>query len=155
MEGTLHWETLASISPHLFLGRNFCISLSWTYQSFQPHVMHEWPGWERKEQKSEGLRCQDQGACAAPTVVVSPHHRLRGGAGARMLSCLSCQTLCDPVDCIFQARILEWVAMPSSRDAMPSPTQGLNPCLLRLLHWQAGSPPLTPPVPDLSLCEEP
>ena len=36
----------------------------------------------------------------------------------------SCQTLCDPVDCslpgssvhgIFQARILEWVAMPSSR----------------------------------------
>ena len=35
-----------------------------------------------------------------------------------------CQTLCDPMDCsqpgssvhgIFQARILEWVAMPSSR----------------------------------------
>ena len=36
----------------------------------------------------------------------------------------SCPTLCDPMDCslpgspihgIFQARILEWVAMPSSR----------------------------------------
>ena len=37
----------------------------------------------------------------------------------------SCLTLCDPMDCsllgssvreILQARILEWVAMPSSRD---------------------------------------
>ena len=25
------------------------------------------------------------------------------------------------------------------------PTQGLNPCLLSLLHWQAGSLPLVPP----------
>ena len=25
------------------------------------------------------------------------------------------------------------------------PTQGLNPCLLRLLHWQAGSLPVVPP----------
>ena len=24
-------------------------------------------------------------------------------------------------------------------------TQGLNPCLLHLLHWQAGSLPLAPP----------
>ena len=24
------------------------------------------------------------------------------------------------------------------------PTQGLNPCLLHLLHWQVGSLPLTP-----------
>jgi len=38
----------------------------------------------------------------------------------------SCPTLCDPMDCsppgssvrgIFQARILEWVAMPSSRES--------------------------------------
>ena len=52
----------------------------------------------------------------------------------------SCPTLCDPKDFsppgssvhgIVQARILEWVAMPSSR--------GLNPGLLHLLHWQAGS----------------
>ena len=44
-----------------------------------------------------------------------------------------CLTLCDPVDCrlpgssvhgILQARILEWVAMPSFRGI--SPTQGLN-----------------------------
>ena len=35
---------------------------------------------------------------------------------------------------ILQARILEWVAVPSSK--------GSNPCLLGLLHWQAGSLPL-------------
>ena len=61
----------------------------------------------------------------------------------------SCWTLCDPMDCSLpgssvheslQARILEWVAMPSSRGILP--TQGLN---LGLLHWtlplsQRGSP---------------
>ena len=40
-------------------------------------------------------------------------------------SVLSCPTLCDPIDCILpgssvhgilQARILEWVAVPFSRD---------------------------------------
>ena len=53
----------------------------------------------------------------------------------------SCLTLCDPMDCslpgssvhgILQARILEWVAMPSSRGIFP--TQGVNPHLLWLLH---------------------
>ena len=60
-----------------------------------------------------------------------------------------CLTLCDPMDCspsgsslhgIFQARVLEWVAISSSRGIFS--TQGLNPCLLRLLHQQAGSLPL-------------
>ena len=36
-----------------------------------------------------------------------------------------------------QARILKWIAMPSSRGIFS--TQGLNPGLLRLLHSQAGS----------------
>ena len=40
----------------------------------------------------------------------------------------SCPTICDPMDCIppgssvygiIQARILEWVAMPSSRESVP------------------------------------
>ena len=62
------------------------------------------------------------------------------------------RTLCDPMDGsppgfsvhgILQAIILEWVAMPSSRDIFP--TQGPNQCLLCLLHWQAGSLPLAPP----------
>ena len=52
-----------------------------------------------------------------------------------------CLTLCDPKDCslpgssvhgILQARILEWAAISSSRGS-------------RLLLWQAGSLPLTPP----------
>ena len=50
----------------------------------------------------------------------------------------SCLTNCDPVDCsppgssangIFQARLLEWVAISYSRRS--------NLCLLRLLHLQA------------------
>ena len=63
---------------------------------------------------------------------------------------LSYLTLCDSVDCsppgssihgIFQARILKWVAVSSSRRS--SPTQGLNLHLLHLLHWQANSLPLS------------
>ena len=64
----------------------------------------------------------------------------------RAKSLQSCLTLCDPMDCsppgsyvhgILQARILEWVAMPSW-----FLTQGSNPNLLCLLHWQVGSLPL-------------
>ena len=49
-----------------------------------------------------------------------------------------CLTPCDPMGCgppdssvhrILQARILEWVAMPSSKESS-QPTQGLNLCLL-------------------------
>ena len=35
---------------------------------------------------------------------------------------------------IFQARILEWVAISYSKGIFP--TQGLNPSLLHYLHWQ-------------------
>ena len=58
----------------------------------------------------------------------------------------SCPTLCDPMDCslpgssvhgILQARILERVAIFSSRGIFP--TQGSNMCLW---HWQVGSLPL-------------
>ena len=65
-------------------------------------------------------------------------------------------TLCPPVDGsppassvhgILQASILEWGAMPSSKGS--SPTQGSNLCLLCLLHWQAGSLLLVPPVKPL------
>ena len=60
----------------------------------------------------------------------------------------SCPTLGDPVDCsppgssvlvIFQAIVLEWVAISSSGD-LPYPR--INPSLLHLLHWQALSLPL-------------
>ena len=64
-------------------------------------------------------------------------------------SAQSCLTLCDPEYCsppgssglgIFRTRILEWVAISSS-----FLTQGSNPPLFHLLHWQASSLPLAPP----------
>ena len=64
----------------------------------------------------------------------------------------SCSTLCYPMDCsqsgssvheILQVRILEWACHALLQGIFPS--QGLNPCLLSLLHWQAGSLPLAPP----------
>ena len=63
-----------------------------------------------------------------------------------------CLTLCDPMDCsppgssvhgILQARIWEWVAVPSSRGIFL--TQASNLHLLCLLHWQVGSLPLALP----------
>ena len=57
-------------------------------------------------------------------------------------------TSCDPMDCsspgssvhrISQGRILKWAAISYSRNF---PTHGLNPHLLRLLHWQTDSLPL-------------
>ena len=59
-------------------------------------------------------------------------------------------TLCDPMDYglpgssghgLLQARILEWVAMPSSRGS--SQSRDLNH--IPFLHWHASSLPLGPP----------
>ena len=62
-----------------------------------------------------------------------------------------CPTLCDTIDCsppgssvhgILQARILEWIAMPFSRDLSDpriEPTSLMSPAL------KAGSLPLAPP----------
>ena len=64
----------------------------------------------------------------------------------------SCPTLWDSMDCsppgfsvhgILQARTLELDARTSSR--------GLNPHLLCLLYWQAGSLPLAPPGKTLEM----
>ena len=55
---------------------------------------------------------------------------------------MDCSLPGSSVHAIPQARILEWVAMPSSRGIFL--TQGLNPRLLCLLHWQVGSLPLAP-----------
>ena len=70
---------------------------------------------------------------------------------------LFCPILCDPMDCsppgssvhgIFQARILERVAISCSRGIFP--TQGSNPHLC-LLCWQTDSLPLSYLVRDLRL----
>ena len=80
--------------------------------------------------------------------------RIRPSSGVFCVLILhSCLTLCNPMDCsppgssvhgILQARILEWVAISSSRGSIFQ-TQRLNLHLLSLLHWQMGSLPLSPP----------
>ena len=68
---------------------------------------------------------------------------------ARLLQ--SWPNLCDPMDCsppsssvhgILQARILEWVAMPSSRG--PSQPGDRTQVSYTYLHWQVDSLPLAP-----------
>ena len=63
----------------------------------------------------------------------------------------SCPTLGNPMDCslprssvheIFQARILGWVAVPSSRGSSRPRDQTWVSYIY--LHWQAGSLPLAP-----------
>ena len=49
---------------------------------------------------------------------------------------------------ILQARTREWVCHALLQGFFL--TQGLNPCLLCLLHWQVGSLPLTPPGKPLT-----
>ena len=73
-----------------------------------------------------------------------------------------CPTLCDPVDCslsgfsihgIIQARVLEWVAMSSSRD-LPNP--GTEPASLTFPELASGSLPLVPtgkPFVTLTNCD--
>ena len=67
-------------------------------------------------------------------------------AAAAAKSLQSCPTLCDPIDCsppgssvhaIFQARVLEWVAISSSRGDLPDP--GIEP----KSNWQPDSLPLS------------
>ena len=61
----------------------------------------------------------------------------------------SCPTLCDPMDCgplgssvhgISQARILEWVAVPSSRESFWPRDRTCISCIGRwiLYHWATG-----------------
>ena len=56
---------------------------------------------------------------------------------------MDCSPPGSSVHGILQARILEWVAIFSPQGIFLA--QGLNLCLLHLLHWQAGSLPLVPP----------
>ena len=71
---------------------------------------------------------------------------------ACVLSHFSHTQLCDPKDCsppgssvlgVLQARIMEWIAMPSPQGIFLTQEWKLH--LLCLLHWQADSLPLPPP----------
>ena len=74
---------------------------------------------------------------------------LKGGLVGKLFQ--SYPTLCNPMDCslpgssvhgILQARTVEWVAMPSSRESSLPRDQTY---LLHLLCWQASSLPLALP----------
>ena len=71
---------------------------------------------------------------------------------ACVLSRFSHIWLCDPMDCslldssvheILQAKVLDWVAMPSSKGSF-QPRGKTHTHLLHLRHWQVGSSPLVP-----------
>ena len=98
------------------------------------------------------LRRGEEGEFSGDPGVWTPGFHCRGH---RFHPCLLCSvtqlylTLCSSMNCsppgssvheIFQARTLEWVAISSLQGIFP--TQGSNPCLLRLLHWQVSSLPL-------------
>ena len=77
-----------------------------------------------------------------------------GHLGVCTKSLQSSPTLCNPVDGslpasfvhgILQAGTLEWVAIPSFRGSS-RPKDGIEPLPLHLLHRQAGSLPLAPPL---------
>ena len=76
-----------------------------------------------------------------------------------MLSCFSpLLTLCNPMDCspavssvhgILQTGILEWVAVPSSRESSQPRDQT---CVSYISHWLVCSLPLAPPgKPNISI----
>ena len=87
-----------------------------------------------------------------PVGTLEAHSGSGTSVRACMLSLQLSPTLCEPTDSsppgpsargILQARILEWVAMPSSRD-LPDPR--IEPAsLVSNLHWQVSSLPLVPP----------
>ena len=72
----------------------------------------------------------------------------------QLLSRFSCVWLCSPLDCnppgssvhgILQARILEWVAMPSSRGPFPLRDRALVSCIVgRFFTTEAARKPASP-----------
>ena len=93
-------------------------------------------------------------------VGISIGEKERGLPEWLMLSHSAASDPCDPLDCsppgssvhrILQARIPG--GLPFLLQGI-FPTQGLNPCVLCFLHWQAGSLPLAPPGKPFSRDKE-
>ena len=146
------WATLSGVLDswgHWEVGGGSCLPLSWL--RLVPLQSHRYGRGPRRElsHSRASLLPQPLGAAGIflykhPTCLLAFALPKRACTHAKSLQ--SCSTLCDPMDCsppgssvhaVLQARILEWVAMASSRGIFP--TQGSNPRLLHLLHWQVGS----------------
>ena len=121
-----------SICSPIFTQRLCTKSFAEYFQKLLVHILilH----WTHEETKAQPSRM----AC-------SRQHKLQ-----LIVSAKSCPTLCDPMDCsppgssvhgILQARILEWVAMPSCRGSS-QPRDRTH--ILCLLPGQVGSLPLVP-----------
>ena len=72
-----------------------------------------------------------------------------------------CPTLSDPMDCRLPSSC-PWNSSGKNTGVGfhvllqgISPTQGLKPSFLSLLHWQAGSLPLAPPGKPINIYTEP
>ena len=92
---------------------------------------------------------------------LSPPHRKQFSFGADPFICLHaklCVTLCDPVDCgppgssvhgILQPKILEWIAMPSSRGSSQPRDQTHVSCSSSVAGKFFAAEPPGKPSPDL------
>ena len=87
-----------------------------------------------------------------PCHKVTMDNVLTSQTGARAASLQLCLTLCNPMDQGARRLLCLWDS-PGKNTGVGChallqgifPTQGSNPRLLHLLHWQAGSLPLAPP----------
>ena len=122
-----------------FISAYLCLAISLLLYSLPPFLFTLslfWPHW-----LAYGILVSQPGIKPLPSTPTPQWELGVLTTGAQSLQ--SCPTLCDLMDCsppgssvhgILQARILECVAMPSSRGIFP--TQGPNLCLLHLLHWR-------------------
>ena len=98
-----------------------------------------------------------------PCLGKMPHAMEQLSLCLRAKSLQSCPTLCDSVGCnspgsavhgILQARILEWVAMPSSRESSQARDRTYVSCLGRwvLYHWCHLGTPTKPVLHNYWVC---
>ena len=119
-----------------------------------PQVRSSWIAWLRLCLPDFFLYCKDKQKHSDNSLLVPWQKSLPKSIRfecSDLRACMHAQSLspvrlCDPMDCsppgspvygILQARILEWVAMPSSRGSSRPRDRTHISCLL---HWQAGSP---------------
>ena len=80
--------------------------------------------WAHTKKKPKGLMCLNVHC----STIYNSQEDICGQAGSILCNPTDCSLLGSSVHGILQARILEWVAMFSSRES--SQQQGSNPCLL-------------------------